>query len=171
MFNQLLYISGECYGYGFIGPSLECWYWSEFSFSPTEGLNFIPVTGLSGLCSILGGVCGEGPTHGRWDLQKRPPEHRLAPGYTSSSSTASLLQHHQCFSTEKVTTKDIQITLQGERVRGEGMHYKKMTVIYAYLHRSDSSLLRASLDHWITGSLDHGITGSLDHWITGSLNH
>ena len=41
--------------------------------------------------------------------------------------------------------------------RGEGMHRKKMIVIYAYIHRSDSSLLRASQkncikDHWITGS-------------------
>ena len=38
--------------------------------------------------------------------------------------------------------------------RGEGMHRKKMIVIYAYIHRSDSSLLRASQkncikDHWI----------------------
>ena len=32
---------------------------------------------------------------------------------------------------------------RGER-EGEGMHRKKMIVIYAYIHRSDSSLLRAS---------------------------
>ena len=58
-----------------------------------------------------------------------------------------------------ISTKGIQITLQGEgvRVRVRECIVKKMTVIYAYIHRSDSSLLRASQENWIK-----------DHWITGS---
>ena len=34
--------------------------------------------------------------------------------------------------------------IAGGRGEGEGMHRKNMTIIYAYIHRSDSSLLRAS---------------------------
>ena len=34
--------------------------------------------------------------------------------------------------------------IAGGRGEGEGMHRKNMTIIYAYIYRSDSSLLRAS---------------------------